>query len=101
MIQKQDQDDLDHQQCWPQAEGQGGDEQLGWKVEDKAQPRQPPTQWLTPPKCWLHGVEIQTEVKCSENPTFLTSEVVEHSVVLRILVSAVFSSCDTPRTYYL
>lgn len=93
MIQKQDQDDLDHG---------GGGEQLGWRVEDfKAQPQWLPTQWPTPPKCWLHGVEIKTEVKRSENLTFLTSKVVKHSVVLRILVSAVFNSCYAPRIHYL
>lgn len=101
MIQKQDWDDRDRRQRWPQAEGHGGDEQLGWRVEDKAQPRQPPMQWLTPQKCWLHGVEIKTEVKCSENLTFSTSEVVKHSAVLRILVSAVCISCYAPKMYYL
>lgn len=33
MIQKQDQDDLDHPHSWLQAEGQGRDGQLGWGVQ--------------------------------------------------------------------
>lgn len=55
---------------------------LGWVAEDKAQALRPPTQWLA-----LPGVETKIEAKYSENLTFLTSDAINCSVVLRSLSS--------------
>lgn len=92
MIQKEDQDDPVYQQSWPQAEGQGGNGQG---------PTTPATHTVAPPKCWLLAADIKIEVKYSENLTFLTSDVIKLSVVLRILVSAMFTSCFMHRGYII
>lgn len=90
MIQIQGREDLIPHQSQLQAEGQQGDGKLGWRVQGMAQPLQPPMHWLAPPKCWLCSVGIKTEVKYSENLTFLMSEIIKHGVLLSILVSTMF-----------
>ena len=45
------------------------------------------------PKCWLHNAEIKAEFRHSGNLTYLTSEIIKHSRLLRTSGSAMFIRC--------